>query len=57
MINKIDKLIIDILLKVCEVLTNYSKKISHYDLYEIKTSIKELDSHIEEDVEVEENGD
>lgn len=57
MISIIDKLIIKILLKVASILTNYSKHIGSYDLYNIAKEIDDLSSCIEEDKECEENGD
>lgn len=57
MINKIDKIIITLLLKICEILTTYSKKVTSYDLYVVRESINDLSSMIEEDKECEENGD
>lgn len=57
MISRVDKAIIKILLKVASILTNYSKHIGNYDLYNIAQEIENLSSCIEEDKESEENGD
>lgn len=57
MISMVDKLIIKILLKVASILTNYSKHIGNYDLYNIVNEIENLSSVVEEDKECEENGD
>lgn len=42
MINKIDKLIIDILLRICSILTNYSEKIAPYEIYAVRSSVEEV---------------
>lgn len=42
MINKIDKLIIDILLRICSMLTNYSEKISPYEIYAVRSCVEEV---------------
>ena len=57
MISLVDKVIIKILLKTASILTNYSKHISSYDLYNITNEIENLSSCVEEDKECEENGD
>lgn len=57
MISVVDKLIIKILLKIASILTNYSKHIGSYDLYNLAKEIEDLSNVVEEDKECEEDGD
>lgn len=41
--NKIDKLIIFILIKICGFLTNYSEKICSTDIFTIKQELENID--------------
>lgn len=46
MINKVDKAIISILLKVAQILTNYSTKIGSYEIYAIGKMIEEINEEV-----------
>ena len=39
--NKIDYVIVNTLLKICEIMTRYSEKITSTDIYTIKSLLKE----------------
>lgn len=39
--NKVDYVITTILLKICEILTKYSEKITSTDIYTIRSLMKE----------------
>ena len=40
--NKIDFLIVNILLKVCDILTEYSEKITKIDIHTIRSLLREM---------------
>ena len=41
--NKVDKTIVNILLKICDILTTYSEKVTKVDIHTIRSEIKELE--------------
>ena len=42
--NKIDLTIIEILLKICDILTKYSNNVTNVDVHSIRSLIRELGS-------------
>ena len=42
MIPKVDKLIIDILLRICSMLTKYSERIPPYEIFSIRNMVEEV---------------